>query len=123
MNKELRKGLRTWIEIDKGAISHNFDVFRGIIGKKVMMLGVVKSNAYGHNLLEFAKELEKLGVDFLGVDSVVEGIALRKEGIKIPILILGYTLPEMIEVASANNLDITISNFDYFYFDREFKIK
>ena len=114
MEKKDRKGLRTWIEIDKGAIGHNFAVFRGIIGKKVKMLGVVKSNAYGHNLLEFAKELERQGIDFLGVDSVVEGIALRKEGIKIPILILGYTLPEMIEVASANNLDITISNFDYF---------
>jgi alanine racemase len=73
-------------------------------------------------LLEFAKELEKLGVDYLAVDSAVEGIALRKEGVKIPILILGYTLPEMIEVASANNLDITISNFDYFTLIRNLNI-
>lgn len=114
MNKELRKGLRTWIEINRGAIRHNFSVFRGLVPKTCKILGVVKSNAYGHNLLEFAKELERLGVDFLGVDSVVEGLALRKEGIKTPILILGYTLPEMIEVAVVNNLDITVSSFDYF---------
>jgi len=123
MNKELRKGLRTWIEIDKGAIKHNFSVFMGIIGKKVKMLGVVKSNAYGHNLIEFAKELEKLGVDFLGVDSAVEGLALRREGVKTPILVLGYTLPEMIEVAGANNLDITISSFNYFTLVKNLNLK
>lgn len=97
-----------------GAIRHNFAVFRHFVDKKVKIMGVVKSNAYGHNLTEFAKELEKLGVDYLAVDSVVEGMALRREGIKTPILILGYTLPEMIEKAVGNNLEITISNFDYF---------
>ena len=114
MNKNNRLGLRTWIEIDKGAIAHNYAVFRGLITKGTKLLGVVKSNAYGHNLVEFAKELEKFGIDYLAVDSAVEGIALRKEGIKIPILVLGYTLPEMIEKAVENNLEITISNFDYF---------
>lgn len=119
MNKNDRLGLRTWIEIDKKAIKHNYDVFRSLIPKKTKFLGVVKSNAYGHNLIEFAKELEKLGADYLAVDSVVEGIALRKEGIKMPILVLGYTLPEMIDKAVENDLEITVSNFDYF---KEIKI-
>jgi len=114
MNKADKLGLRTWIEIDKKAIVHNYLVFRSLISKQTKLLGVVKSNAYGHNLVEFAKELEKLGVDYLAVDSVVEGMALRKAQIKIPILVLGYTLPVMIEKAVLNNLDISISNFDYF---------
>lgn len=114
MNKELRKGLRTWIEVDKGAIKHNFDVFKGLIAKNVRILGVVKSNAYGHNLFEFAKELEKLGVDFLGVDSAVEGLALRREGVKTPILVLGYTLPEMFEELAEKNISITVSSFETF---------
>lgn len=112
MNKELRKGLRTWIEIDKKAIKHNYNVFRNLIEKDCKMLSVVKSNAYGHNLIEFAKEQEKLGIDFLGVDSVIEAIALRREGIKVPILVLGYTLPEMLEEAAGKNISITISNFE-----------
>jgi alanine racemase len=112
MNKELRKGLRTWIEIDKGAIKHNFSVFRGLITKNTKLLGVVKSNAYGHNLFEFAKELEKLGVDFLGVDSAVEALALRREGVKAPILVLGFTLPEMFEELAQKNISVTISNFE-----------
>lgn len=122
MKKELRKGLRTWIEIDKKAIAHNYRSFRTLISPETRMMGVVKSNVYGHNLIEFAQELEKLKVDYLAVDSVVEGIALRREGIKSPILILGYILPEMIEKAVNNNLDITVSNFDYFDHIKKIKL-
>ena len=112
MKPSERKGLRTWIEIDRKAIKHNYEVFRSFISPKCKMMGVVKSNAYGHNFLEFSKELEKLGVDYLGVDSIVEGIALRKEGIKKPILVLGYTLPEMLEEAIKYNIEIAVSNFE-----------
>jgi len=112
VNKKIRKGLRTWIEIDKKAIAHNYQVFQNLVGKKCKLMSVVKSNAYGHSLLDFAKEQEKLGVDYLGVDSIVEGIALRKEGIKKPILVLGYTLPEMLLKAIKYNIEITVSNFE-----------
>lgn len=112
MNKNLRKGLRTWIEIDKKAIKHNYNVFRNYIGKNCKMLSVVKSNAYGHNFIEFAQEQEKLGIDFLGVDSMQEALALRREGIKIPILVLGYTLSERMMEAAKKNISITISNFE-----------
>lgn len=122
MKKEDRLGLRTWIEIDKKAIKHNYNVFRSLISKETKFMGIVKSNAYGHNLFEFAHELENLCADYLAVDSVVEGIALRKDGIKLPILILGYTLPEMLEKAVTNNLDITVSNFDYFTQIKKLKI-
>jgi len=123
MKKEERLGLRTWVEIDKKAIAHNYKVFRALIPKRTKLMGVVKSNAYGHNLVEFAQKLVKLGADYLAVDSVVEGIALRKEGIKIPILVLGYTLPEMIEKAVENDLEITISNFEYFEIIKNLELK
>jgi len=112
MYRKLHKGLRTWIEIDKKAIKHNFSVFKKLIPKTCKLLAVVKSNAYGHNLTEFSKEMEKLGVDFLGVDSIVEGLALRRKGIKVPILVLGYTLPEMLTEALNKNISITVSSFE-----------
>jgi len=112
MNKELRKGLRTWIEIDKKAIKNNYRIFRSLIPKKCRFMAVVKSNAYGHNILEFSKEVENLGVDYLGVDSIVEAMNLRKNGIKKPILVLGYTLPEMIREAVKNNIEISVSTFE-----------
>lgn len=90
MNKNKRHGLRTWIEIDTKAIKHNVEVFRSLIKPKCFIMAVVKSNAYGHGLVQFAKIAEKFGADYFGVDSAIEGIALRKNGIKKPILVLGY---------------------------------
>ncbi|OGI95203.1 alanine racemase [Candidatus Nomurabacteria bacterium RIFCSPLOWO2_01_FULL_42_17] len=112
MNKLQRKGLRTWIEIDRKAIAHNLSVFQSLINKKTKLMAVIKSNAYGHSLIDFAREISKSGVDFFGVDSIVEGLALRKEGIKTPILVLGYTLPEMVALAADNNISLSVSTFE-----------
>lgn len=112
MKKSEHIGLRTWVEINTKAISANYRAFRKLIPKNVKLAGVVKSNAYGHNFIEFAQELEKLGVGMLAVDSLVEGLALRKSGVKKPILVLGYTLPEMVSKALRKNIHLTISSRD-----------
>lgn len=109
-NRESRLGLRTWIEIDKKAIASNYKIFRSILAPTTKLLSVVKSNAYGHGLVDFSKEVAALGVDWLAADSVVEALRLRKEGITTPILVLGYTLPEMISEAVENNISLTISS-------------
>lgn len=106
--KSESNGLRTWIEIDRKAIAHNAKTFRSLLSKKTKLMAVVKSNAYGHSLIDFSKEMESKA-DWLGVDSVVEGIALRKSGNKLPILVLGHTLPERMADAKLNNLSVTIS--------------
>lgn len=105
-------GLRTWIEIDRTAIAENYKLLRGLLDPKTKFMAVVKSNAYGHSLLDFSKEIEGLGADWLGVDSVVEAEALRENGIKLPILVLGYTLPEKYSVAAQNNISIAISSVE-----------
>lgn len=112
MLSQERKGLRTWIEISRGNIKKNYEVFRSLISSKTKLMAVVKSNAYGHSLVDFSREAEKLGADFLGVDSAVEALALRREGIKTPILVLGYTLPEMIEKAVLADVSFAISSMN-----------
>ncbi len=113
MQKNLEtNGLRTWIEIDEQKVAHNYRAFRSLLSKKTRLMSVVKSNAYGHDIYQFAKLQEKLGTDWLGVDSIVEGEALREAGIKIPILVLGYTLPEKFAEAEKYNLSLTISSFE-----------
>lgn len=112
MKKSEHSEMRTWVEIDTKAVRANYRAFRKVIPKHVRMMGVVKSNAYGHNLTEFALLLEKLGVDMLAVDSLVEGLSLRKSGVKKPILVLGYTLPEMFSRALKKNISLTISSID-----------
>ncbi|MEX0931778.1 MAG: alanine racemase [Candidatus Paceibacterota bacterium] len=104
--------LRTWIDIDTKALTHNYSFFRKYISKEVALLAVVKSNAYGHGLVDFALHMEKCGVDMIGVDSVVEGISLRKKGIQTPILTLGYVLPEVISDAQEHNITVTVSTFE-----------
>lgn len=106
------KNLRTWIEIDKRAAKKNYDVFRKLVGKDVKLWSVVKSNAYGHGLFAFTHLAERFGVDGFCVDSLVEGIALRRSGIKKPILVLGPTLPDRFKEARTLNIAITISNRD-----------
>lgn len=108
----LRRGLRTWIEIDAAALKKNYDIFHKIAGKKRLLMSVVKSNAYGHGLMETADILHRLGTNWFGVDSITEAIALRESGIRRPILVLGYTLPERLADALHHKIALTISSMD-----------
>ena len=83
----------TCAEIDLNALAHNLKQVQRLAGKGKKILAVVKANAYGHGAIGIAQELETLGVDFLGVAFVEEGIQLRTSGVKIPILILGGIFP------------------------------
>ncbi len=102
---------KTWIEIKSLAIKNNINQFRKIIPKNCLLMAVVKSNAYGHGLIDFSKIANNFGVDWFGVDSVVEAEKLRKKGIKKPILVLGYTLKEKINDAINKNISLTIADF------------
>jgi len=104
--------LRTWVEIDRKAAEKNYKVFRSVVSPKTKLMAVVKSNAYGNELVGFSKIMDELGADIFGVDSITEGVALRDAGIKKPILVLGYTIPENFKVASENDLSVTISSFE-----------
>ncbi|MFA4995740.1 MAG: alanine racemase [Patescibacteria group bacterium] len=110
MNKNI--SLRTWVEVDKKALKNNYDAFRGLISKKCRLMAVVKSNAYGHGFAGYPLLMQKFGVDFFGVDSITEALTLRKNGIKKPILVLGYTMAENFDEARKNGISITISSFE-----------
>lgn len=109
-----RSGLRTWIEVDREALSHNYKVLRDTLSPGCKLMAVAKSNAYGHSLIDFSREIEKLGTDWIGVDSIIEAIALREAGIKVPIFVLGYTLPEMLARAAELDISLTVSTFETF---------
>jgi alanine racemase len=80
----------TWLEISKNNLVHNFKQFRKIVSKKIKIMAVVKSNAYGHGMIECAKIFEKAGADYLGVINLEEALELRKNGLKNPIFILSF---------------------------------
>ncbi len=78
----------TVLEIDLGALAHNYRFLRSRIHANTLFLAVVKAFAYGSDASEIAKKLEHLGVDYFAVAYVKEGIALRDAGITKPILVL-----------------------------------
>jgi alanine racemase len=73
---------------------------------------VLKSNAYGHGLIEVAQILDKKKNAFLVVDSLFEAKALRSEGIKSQILIIGYTSAENINGSQIFGTAFTITSLD-----------
>ncbi|MHB8094372.1 MAG: alanine racemase [Candidatus Aminicenantales bacterium] len=107
-----RNGLRTWIEISRPALAHNLRVFRRLLPPGCRIMAVAKSNAYGHGLYDLVPVLEELGIDAVGVDSIVEAVTLRRKGVRKPILVMGFTLPSRFEDAVRNDVAITISNIE-----------
>lgn len=108
---------RTWIEVNKKALEHNFYTFLGLIPAQTRLMAVIKSNAYGHGLTLIAKELASYKLRspkdklWFGVDSIIEALRLRREDVKNPILVLGFTLAGKIGEAAQKNITLSISNF------------
>ncbi|MBQ7114773.1 MAG: alanine racemase [Clostridia bacterium] len=81
----------SWLEIDLDALRFNVEYIRSFMKPETKMLIAVKGNAYGHGAVRCSKLFEEMGVEYLGVAIPEEGVELRKAGIKLPILIFGYT--------------------------------
>jgi alanine racemase len=90
---------RAWAEIDRSALHDNLQFARRHSGKEIM--AVIKGGAYGHGLVEIAKELDSQNLPFLGVANAGEARRLFKEGIRTRPYILGATLPSEREEIAA----------------------
>ncbi|WP_106766726.1 alanine racemase [Paenibacillus faecalis] len=98
----------TQAEINLDHLRDNYNSFRNALPESMKLLACVKANAYGHGAVEIARELEKLGADYLSVAFLDEAMELRQAGIHIPILVLGYTPPEGIETAWKHDITVTL---------------
>lgn len=78
----------TRLEIDLKALTHNYKYLKKQLKPKVGMMGVVKAFGYGSDATVIATHLVQLGINYLAVAYAPEGVALRKAGIQIPILVL-----------------------------------
>lgn len=79
---------KTELLIDFSALRNNLSAFKKLIHPSTKMLAMIKSQAYGMGLVKTGMFLEKMGVDYLGVAYVDEGVELRKAGVKLPILVM-----------------------------------
>jgi len=98
----------TWAEVDLDCIHANLTSIKKHLTKGVEMIAVVKANAYGHGDIQVAETALEAGAAYLAVAFMDEAIALRNKGITAPILVLGATRPEDIQVAAKFNITLTV---------------
>lgn len=100
-----------WAEVDLKAIAHNIRELRRITNPKARFMAIVKANAYGHGIIEVARQSLENGAEALGVANIEEGIQLRKAGINAPVLIFGYTSP--VHAKKLIEFDLTQTVYSY----------
>ncbi|MCX6968785.1 MAG: alanine racemase [Verrucomicrobia bacterium] len=103
--------LRSWVEVDPGALRHNLAFVRKTIGPKPEILAVVKANAYGHGTAQVAKALAH-DVAVFGVANLSEAHAVLAADTGRPVMLLSPCLPSEREEAVAAGLIVTVSSAD-----------
>jgi alanine racemase len=101
----------TLVEVDLNRLAHNFQAIKQQVAPARVM-PILKANAYGHGLLRTAQLMESLGSDYIGVAVLEEGILLRQNGIRMPILVLGGILGNQVPGFLKYDLTITASSID-----------
>lgn len=100
----------TKLIIDKSAIAHNISNYRQVLDKDTRIMLMIKALGYGIGDVKLAQYLEEEAlVDYLGVAYINEGIALREEGITLPIMIMNTGVIDL-EKVLAFDLEPTIYN-------------
>ncbi len=101
------------VEISKSALLHNIASYKTILNPHALLAPVIKSNAYGHGILEVGTILDSSpDVGYLCVVSVSEALQLRTHGIIKPILVLS--------IIDANLLQAIDQNIDLVVYDLPF---
>lgn len=96
----------SWLEVDLRIVEKNFHILQEWTHTPIMP--IVKANAYGHGLEEVTRTLEKAGAVWCGVARIEEALILRQAGIRMHILVLGYTAPQRVQDAIRNQISLTI---------------
>lgn len=117
----------TVLEIDLNAMVSNLQFYRSKIKTGVKMMAMVKAFSYGSGSFEIANLLQFHKVDYLAVAYADEGIALRKAGITLPIMVMSpeesafeaiikHKLePEIYSVEILNSFLNALSDYDFDY--------
>ena len=79
---------RVYETVDLDAIRHNMEAMKANLKDGTRMIGVVKSDGYGHGAVPVAWAIDPYVWGY-AVATVEEGVILRKHGIRKPILVLG----------------------------------
>ncbi len=79
---------QTFVEVNLSAIRNNLSFCKSKLEENTKVLAMVKASSYGSGIDEMGVYLERIGVNYLGVAYVDEGVQLRKSGVQLPVLVM-----------------------------------
>ncbi|BDF33997.1 alanine racemase [Lachnospiraceae bacterium] len=100
---------RVCARIDLDAVEYNIEMMRRNVREGVKMLGVVKTDGYGHGAVQIAKMLSpKEYMWGFAVATLDEALVLRRAGIEKPLLVLGCIFPDQREEMIKHDIRMTL---------------
>ena len=99
----------TVMEVDLEAMRHNLNHYREMCGPEVRIMGMVKAGGYGSSAVELARFLAHEQVAWLGVAYADEGIELRRQGIRTPVLVMN---PEPVPMETLHRYALEAEVYD-----------
>ena len=103
------RATRALIHLDN--LRENITQIRERVSPQVKMCIAVKADAYGHGAIEIAKTLIDSGAAGLCLATIDEAVELRKHGIDVPMMTLGFTDP--VRFKDAVKYDVEQSVYSY----------
>lgn len=113
VNKLQQRIHGTTLEINLNALTHNFNFFKRQVKPETKMMVMVKAFAYGGGAAEIANHLQTMGADYLAVAFSDEGVSLRKQGIRLPIMVLN-PVEESFDLLREFNLEPVVFSPEFF---------
>jgi alanine racemase len=101
----------THLEVDLGQLARNYRAIAAHVAPAQVM-PILKANAYGHGLVEVVRTLERIGAPIVGVAYLEEGVRLRHQGVRLPVLVLGGIVGAQIPRFLEHDLILTASSVD-----------
>lgn len=105
----MKQNNRVCAKISLDAISYNMEQMKNRVGDGAQLIGVIKTDGYGHGAVPIAKMFETIPYVWgYAVACMDEAVTLRDNGIKKPILVLGCVFPDEYKEMVAKDIRPTI---------------
>lgn len=101
----------TQLEVDLDALVHNYNYYRNLLPPMTGMVAMVKAQGYGMGSIEIGKVLQSHKASYLAVAVIDEGVAMRRAGITMPILILN-PITKRVKALFTNKLEPAVFSAD-----------
>ncbi len=109
----MEKYQRVYAAIDLDAVHNNMEQMRRSLSLETKIIGVIKTDAYGHGAVQIGRELESMDfVSGCATATAEEAVILRHAGLQKPVLVLGYAFPYCYEELIRNEIRLTVFRED-----------